>query len=134
MSKTEFLEELRRALSKLPSYEVEQSIAFYAEMIDDRMEDGMNEAEAVAALGPVGLIAAQITAEMPPHSQGHRKGKHRQSHHEYCIAGCILFHLGTYRTGARDIGVCRISVNLGGYRGPVGHGGHPAHLRTCGNF
>ncbi len=43
---------LRRALGKLPSYEVEQSIAFYAEMIDDRVEDGMSEADAVAALGP----------------------------------------------------------------------------------
>lgn len=66
MNKTEFTEALRRALGKLPSYEVEQSIAFYAEMIDDRMEDGMTEAEAVAALGPVETIAAQIIAETPP--------------------------------------------------------------------
>lgn len=66
MNKTEFTEALRRALGKLPSYEVEQSIAFYAEMIDDRMEDGMTEAEAVAALGPVEAIAAQIIAETPP--------------------------------------------------------------------
>ena len=51
MNKTEFLDALRHALGKLPSYEVEQSIAFYAEMIDDRIEDGMSEQEAVAALG-----------------------------------------------------------------------------------
>lgn len=66
MNKTEFLTALRRALGKLPSYEVEQSIAFYAEMIDDRIEDGMTEQQAVAALGPVGVIAAQIIAETPP--------------------------------------------------------------------
>lgn len=65
MNKTEFSAALRRALGKLPSYEVEQSIAFYAEMIDDRMEDGMSEQDAVAALGPVGPIAAQIIAETP---------------------------------------------------------------------
>ena len=66
MNKTEFSQALRRALGKLPSYEVEQSIAFYEEMIADRMEDGMREEEAVAALGPVEAIAAQIIAETPP--------------------------------------------------------------------
>ena len=66
MNKTEFLDALRHALGKLPSYEVEQSIAFYAEMIDDRIEDGMSEHEAVAALGSVHAIAAQIVAETPP--------------------------------------------------------------------
>ena len=65
MNKTEFSDALRRALGKLPSYEVEQSIAFYSEMIDDRVEDGMSEADAVAALGPVGAIDAQIIAETP---------------------------------------------------------------------
>ncbi len=66
MNKTEFSTALRRALGKLPSYEVEQSIAFYEEMIDDRMEDGMSEQDAVAAMGPVSVIAAQIIAETPP--------------------------------------------------------------------
>ena len=66
MNKTEFSQALRRALGKLPSYEVEQSIAFYEEMIADRMEDGMREEEAVEALGPVEAIAAQIIAETPP--------------------------------------------------------------------
>lgn len=65
MNKTEFLQALRAALGKLPSYEVEQSIAFYAEMIDDRVEDGMNEQDAVAGLGAASTIAAQIIAETP---------------------------------------------------------------------
>ena len=66
MNKSEFARELRRALGKLPSYEVEQSINFYTEAIEDRIEDGMTEHEAVAALGPVDAIAAQIIAETPP--------------------------------------------------------------------
>ncbi|CAK7049329.1 MAG: hypothetical protein PEGG_02079 [Paraeggerthella hongkongensis] len=66
MNKSEFARELRRALGKLPSYEVEQSINFYTEAIEDRIEDGMTEHEAVAALGSVDAIAAQIIAETPP--------------------------------------------------------------------
>ncbi len=65
MNKNEFLQTLRHALGKLPSSEVEQSLAFYAEMIDDRVEDGMIEEDAVAALGDVNAIAAQIAAETP---------------------------------------------------------------------
>ena len=66
MTKQEFLSELERALGKLPHAEVEQALAFYDEAISDRMEDGLSEAEAVAGLGPVEEIAAQIAAETPP--------------------------------------------------------------------
>ncbi|MEG0322843.1 MAG: DUF1700 domain-containing protein [Raoultibacter sp.] len=65
MNKEEFQLALRCALGKLPSYEVEQTITFYSEMIADRMEDGMTEYEAVAALGNPQAIAAQIIAETP---------------------------------------------------------------------
>ena len=66
MTKQEFLSELERALGKLPHAEVEQALAFYDEAISDRMEDGLSEAEALAGLGPVNEIAAQIAAESPP--------------------------------------------------------------------
>lgn len=66
MTKQEFLSELERALGKLPHAEVEQALAFYDEAINDRMEDGLSEAEALAGLGPVDEIAAQIAAETPP--------------------------------------------------------------------
>lgn len=66
MTKQEFLSELERALGKLPHAEVEQALAFYNEAISDRMEDGLSEAEALAGLGPVNEIAAQIAAETPP--------------------------------------------------------------------
>ncbi len=66
MNKQEFLSKLERALGKLPHAEVEQARAVYDEAISDRREDGLSEAEAVAGLGPVDEIAAQIAAETPP--------------------------------------------------------------------
>lgn len=66
MNKQEFLSELERALGKLPHAEVEQALAFYDEAISDRIEDDLSEAEALAGLGPVNEIAAQIAAETPP--------------------------------------------------------------------
>lgn len=66
MNKTEFLGQLATALGKLPKHEKAQSLAFYAEIIDDRIEDGMSEEQAVESLGDVSVIAAQIIAETPP--------------------------------------------------------------------
>jgi uncharacterized membrane protein len=65
MNKGQFLANLRAALSRLPQSEVEQSLAFYAEMIDDRVEDGMSEEDAVAQLGDIHAIANQIISETP---------------------------------------------------------------------
>ena len=65
MSKTEFLYELRRRLAGLPQAEIEERIAFYNEMIDDRVEEGLTEEEAVAEIGPVEEIVNQIMAEIP---------------------------------------------------------------------
>ena len=66
MNKAEFLAALRSALGKLPEQEIRASLDFYAEAIDDRVEDGASEEEAVAALGDANAIAAQIIAETPP--------------------------------------------------------------------
>jgi len=65
MTKDVFLAQLREALGGLPSADVEERLTFYAEMIDDRVEDGIPEEEAVAAIGSVEEIAAQIIAETP---------------------------------------------------------------------
>ncbi len=68
MTKHRFLLELHKKLSLLPPDEVEERVNFYIEMIEDRMEEGMCEEEAVAAIGSVDEIARQITAQLPPHS------------------------------------------------------------------
>ncbi len=65
MKKHDFLQELLRRLSQLPQAEREKAYAFYAEIIDDSMEDGMTEDEAVAKLGGMDEIVQRITAETP---------------------------------------------------------------------
>ena len=47
MTKHEFITQLRDRLSELPEREVEERLSFYVEMIDDRIEDGRTEQEAV---------------------------------------------------------------------------------------
>lgn len=65
MGKTEFLARLQTGLSGLPRKELDERLAFYSEMIDDRMEEGLSEEEAVAAVGPVPEIISQIMSETP---------------------------------------------------------------------
>lgn len=65
MDKAQFIASLRSRLSSLPAEAVERSLTFYAEMIDDRVEDGMSEQEAVAAMEPVEVIADRIVFETP---------------------------------------------------------------------
>jgi uncharacterized membrane protein len=65
MNKLDFIWELHERLSGLPSDEVDERISFYAEMIDDRIEDGLGEEEAVADIGPIDRIVDQIIADVP---------------------------------------------------------------------
>ena len=65
MNKSEFISALEQKLKGLPREDVEQSIAFYEEMIQDRMEEGLSEEEATAAIGSVEEIAAQTLADIP---------------------------------------------------------------------
>lgn len=65
MSKQEFLAELRKGLSGLPEYDIEERLTFYSEMIDDRMEEGLTEEEAVCEIGTVDEIVSQIVSETP---------------------------------------------------------------------
>lgn len=65
MKKLEFIIQLMDKLSGLPLNEIEERVGFYSEMIDDRIEDGMNEEEAVAAIGDIDEIAEQIIADIP---------------------------------------------------------------------
>lgn len=65
MTKQEFLAALRDGLSGLPQSEIEEHLGFYAEMIEDRMEDDLTEEEAVAAVGSPASIAAGIIADTP---------------------------------------------------------------------
>ena len=65
MNKEEFLGRLRSGLSGLPGEDIEERVAFYAEMIDDRTEEGLTEEEAVAEIGSVDEVVSQIVSETP---------------------------------------------------------------------
>ena len=65
MNKREFLAQLKKALSGLPQEDINERLTFYSEMIDDQMEEGLSEADAVAAVGAVNEIAAQAVADTP---------------------------------------------------------------------
>ena len=65
MTKIEFLLELDDRLKGLYEDDREASCQFYGEMIDDRIEDGMSEEEAVADLGSIDDIVKHIIAEIP---------------------------------------------------------------------
>ena len=65
MTKLRFLAALEDRLSGLPKEEVQERLRFYSEMIDDRMEEGIPEEEAVAAVGKVDEIAEQVVADVP---------------------------------------------------------------------
>ena len=64
MDKQEFLLRLRKELSGLPQKDLEERLTFYSEMIDDRMEEGLSEEEAVAAAGSVDEILWQTVEEV----------------------------------------------------------------------
>ena len=65
MNKEEFLSALRRELLGLTPEERKHWMDYYGEPIDDAVEDGLSETEAVGSLGTVSELAAQIRAETP---------------------------------------------------------------------
>lgn len=65
MKKQEFLDKLKASLWAMPEADKQRSADYYAEMIDDRMEDGLTEDEAVAAIGDLDEIVKQILQESP---------------------------------------------------------------------
>ncbi len=63
MIKQEFLNELKKRLSSLSKKDVFEHLNFYNEMIDDIIEEGVSESEAVSRIGRVDEIASQILSE-----------------------------------------------------------------------
>lgn len=65
MTKQEFLRRLRKGIKTLPQNEIDERITFYSEMIDDRIEEGFSEADAVNSVGSVDTIISQIISDVP---------------------------------------------------------------------
>ncbi len=65
MNKQEFLTELKARLSGMPQDDIDERLAFYIEMIDDRIEEGISEEDAVSEIGSVEEIVSQIVSDIP---------------------------------------------------------------------
>ena len=65
MRKQDFIKELRINLSFLPKEEIEDRISFYCELIDDKIEEGLKEEDAIKSIGSVDEIINQIINDMP---------------------------------------------------------------------
>ena len=64
MRKQEFITKLHYKLSSLPEKDVLERLGFITEMIDDRIEEGYTEEDAIRALGPIDDLAARIIHEV----------------------------------------------------------------------
>ena len=65
MNKSEFIEQLTNSLNGLAEEDIKKSVDYYSEMIDDRIEDGIPEEEAVSGLGSLESIVNQILTDTP---------------------------------------------------------------------
>ena len=65
MSRDAFIGELRHRMAGLPQQTVERTVEYYSELIADSVEDGMSEEEAVARLGSLEEIVANVVKDTP---------------------------------------------------------------------
>ena len=65
MTKNEFLNSLNNGIAGLPQSDIDEHLAFYSEMIDDMIEDGLNEEQAVEHIGNIDEIVSQIISDTP---------------------------------------------------------------------
>ncbi len=89
MNKQAFMAGLEKKLSGLPQKEVSEQLGFFSEMIDDKIEDGCREEEAIASFGTVDEVAKQIVAEIPLSKIIKEKAK-RSGHNPWVTAMLII--------------------------------------------
>ena len=64
MNKNEFLELLNKKLNTLSKKEKKERISFYSEMIDDYIEEGLSEEDAINKIGDINEIVKSINIEV----------------------------------------------------------------------
>lgn len=65
MNKNEFLKELEIRLQVFDKSEIENRLTYYSEIIEDHIEDGQNEEQAVDSLGNMDTIINEILQQTP---------------------------------------------------------------------
>lgn len=91
MTKTEFLALLGKKLKAMPDEEIAEHLAFYSESIDDRMEDGLAEEEAVEQLGSVNEIAERIERDRPAPTAKREKRRLNTLEIVLLVLGCPIW-------------------------------------------
>lgn len=97
MTKYDFEDWLRHRLSDLPAEELDRIAAFYRDAIDDRMEEGMTEEEAIYDLGEPETLLEDIRASLPApqtYRPVHQNTKKTMSTRKWITAGLIAACLG----------------------------------------
>ena len=65
MNKKDFLDEVRTRLAGLSESDIQNALDFYVEAIDDHIEDGLTEDQAVSAVGTPEEVAEKILMDTP---------------------------------------------------------------------
>ncbi len=65
MNKEAFLQELTKRLYGLSENDLNERLAYYGEVLDAKVENGMTEEEAVASIGSVDTVVNRIMSEIP---------------------------------------------------------------------
>ncbi len=94
MTKNEFLLKLSEQLSVLEQDDINKSLDYYSEIIDDRIEDGISEEEAVEMLGSPDEIALQILLNTPITKQPKITENTVKYKHEFKAIEIVLIILG----------------------------------------
>ena len=102
MNKKVFLKRLNEILTGLDESEKRRALEYYAEAIDDRVENGMSELEAVRELGAPETVAKRILedAGIDPDAYNARGEmvKHRRNQLIYILLGAVILAMVVIRT------------------------------------
>lgn len=112
MNKSEFLSSVREKISGLQQSDMDKWLTYYEEMLQDYMEDGRSEEEAVAAMGTVDEVAAQILRDTPLSPQPTEKTgkkKERRARSSKKILGIVVCVL-VLITGIATVGLLSSAV------------------------
>lgn len=85
MTQNEFLSELKAHLSKIPKNEREKIVEYYAEIINDKIDEGKTEEQAVSELGSPEQVAQSVLEDYSDNDSKNKENK--KSHSVGAIIG-----------------------------------------------
>ena len=65
MNRQEYLDEIKEKLLGLSEEDIDKALEFYMEALDDRIDDGLTEEQAINAVGTADEVAEQILMDTP---------------------------------------------------------------------